>query len=132
MLLCCLALQPRTVSTRMESRESICLHVFLLQQQLLMIVFALYLLFASVTSQGYTATAASLQILMGSALRRYSDSQDWKSAVVEWHAGEDGGYKEVVLEVQGDSVYSKLKYEAGAHASLDRDGHCRAGCFMYI
>jgi len=26
-----------------------------------------------------------------------------------------GGFKEVILEVQGDSVYSKLKFEAGVH-----------------
>ena len=30
-------------------------------------------------------------------------------------AGDDGGYKNVVLEVKGDSVYSKLKWEAGVH-----------------
>lgn len=29
--------------------------------------------------------------------------------------GDDGGYKNVVLEVKGDSVYSKLKWEAGVH-----------------
>ena len=29
--------------------------------------------------------------------------------------GDDGGYKYVYLEVRGDSVYSKLKWEAGVH-----------------
>ena len=29
--------------------------------------------------------------------------------------GDDGGYKNVVLEVKGDNVYSKLKWEAGVH-----------------
>ena len=29
--------------------------------------------------------------------------------------GEMGGFKEVILEIQGDSVYSKLKFEAGVH-----------------
>ena len=29
--------------------------------------------------------------------------------------GDDGGYKNVVLEVKGDKVYSKLKWEAGVH-----------------
>jgi protein subunit release factor B len=48
---------------------------------------------------------------------RYADMQNWKSAVVEWSPGEDGGYKEVVLEIQGESVYSKLKYEAGVLSS---------------
>lgn len=29
--------------------------------------------------------------------------------------GDDGGYKNIVLEVKGDAVYSKLKWEAGVH-----------------
>lgn len=29
--------------------------------------------------------------------------------------GDDGGYKNIVVEVKGDSVYSKLKWEAGVH-----------------
>lgn len=40
--------------------------------------------------------------------------QGWKNQVINYNEGESGGYKEVTLEVQGDSVYSKLKYEAGA------------------
>lgn len=47
--------------------------------------------------------------------RKYITSQGWKGTIVEWSPGDDGGYKNVVLEVTGDRVYSKLKWEAGVH-----------------
>jgi peptide chain release factor 1 len=46
---------------------------------------------------------------------RYSDVQGWKVKLVSESLGEMGGYKEVILEIQGDSVYSKLKFESGVH-----------------
>jgi len=46
---------------------------------------------------------------------RYADSQNWKVKLVSESLGEMGGFKEVILEIQGESVYSKLKFEAGVH-----------------
>ncbi|MEA5552281.1 peptide chain release factor 1 [Anabaena cylindrica UHCC 0172] len=46
---------------------------------------------------------------------RYADTQSWKVKLVSESLGEMGGFKEVILEIQGDSVYSKLKFEAGVH-----------------
>lgn len=46
---------------------------------------------------------------------RYADTQGWKVKLVSESLGEMGGFKEVILEIQGDSVYSKLKFEAGVH-----------------
>ncbi|MDJ0695300.1 peptide chain release factor 1 [Mastigocoleus sp. MO_188.B34] len=46
---------------------------------------------------------------------RYSGSQGWKVKLVSESVAEMGGFKEAVLEIQGDSVYSKLKFEAGVH-----------------
>ena len=46
---------------------------------------------------------------------RYSSSQNWKVKLVSESVAEMGGFKEAVLEIQGDSVYSKLKFEAGVH-----------------
>ncbi len=46
---------------------------------------------------------------------RYSGSQSWKVKLVSESVAEMGGFKEAVLEIQGDSVYSKLKFEAGVH-----------------
>jgi len=47
--------------------------------------------------------------------RKYISSQGWQSTMIESSSGDDGGYKNVVLDVKGDSVYSKMKWEAGVH-----------------
>ncbi|MFN5540660.1 MAG: peptide chain release factor-like protein, partial [Candidatus Melainabacteria bacterium] len=38
-----------------------------------------------------------------------------KSSVISSSQAELGGYKEVFLEISGERVYSKIKYEAGVH-----------------
>ncbi len=46
---------------------------------------------------------------------RYADVQNWKVKLVSESLAEMGGFKEAILEIQGDNVYSKLKFEAGVH-----------------
>ncbi|MBP5977683.1 peptide chain release factor 1 [Brasilonema sp. CT11] len=46
---------------------------------------------------------------------KYADSQSWRVKLVSESLAEMGGFKEAILEIQGDSVYSKLKFEAGVH-----------------
>jgi peptide chain release factor 1 len=46
---------------------------------------------------------------------RYAETQNWKVFLLSESAAEMGGFKEAILEVTGDSVYSKLKFEAGVH-----------------
>jgi len=46
---------------------------------------------------------------------RYAQDQGWQVKLVSESLGEMGGFKEVILEIKGDSVYSKLKFEAGVH-----------------
>ena len=46
---------------------------------------------------------------------RYAERQGWRCELVSASPGEVGGYKEVVLRVEGDSVYGKLKFESGGH-----------------
>ena len=47
--------------------------------------------------------------------RKYASSQGWRVKVMDESQGDDGGFKNICLEVSGDSVYSKLKWEAGVH-----------------
>ena len=47
--------------------------------------------------------------------RRYADRQKWKTEVLSSSPSDMGGFKEVVLEVRGERVYSRLKHEAGVH-----------------
>jgi peptide chain release factor 1 len=46
---------------------------------------------------------------------RYADSQGWKLVTMNSHPTELGGFKEIVFEVTGKSVYRKLKFESGVH-----------------
>jgi peptide chain release factor 1 len=46
---------------------------------------------------------------------RYAESQKWKVEILESSASPVGGMKEVVAAIQGNKVYSKLKYESGVH-----------------
>ncbi|GBG97281.1 peptide chain release factor 1 [Lactococcus termiticola] len=47
--------------------------------------------------------------------QHYAESQGWKFEVMEASITGIGGYKEVSALISGTSVYSKLKYESGAH-----------------
>lgn len=46
---------------------------------------------------------------------KYAETQSWKVRLLSESLGEMGGFKEAILEIQGEQVYSKLKYEAGVH-----------------
>lgn len=47
--------------------------------------------------------------------RKYIAAQGWKSTMIDSSTGDDGGYKSVTLDIKGESVFSKLKWEAGVH-----------------
>ncbi|MEO1516081.1 MAG: peptide chain release factor 1 [Bacteroidota bacterium] len=46
---------------------------------------------------------------------RYFEKQKWKTEVISINEGTVGGYNKIVLEITGEDVYSKLKFESGAH-----------------
>ncbi|XHX76018.1 MAG: peptide chain release factor 1 [Stenomitos frigidus ULC029] len=46
---------------------------------------------------------------------RYAETQNWRVKLVSESLADMGGCKEAILEIQGDRVYSKLKFEAGVH-----------------
>jgi peptide chain release factor 1 len=45
----------------------------------------------------------------------YADSQGWKVDVMSKNEGEHGGFKEIIAKIEGRGVYSRLKFESGAH-----------------
>ncbi|MCW6659590.1 peptide chain release factor 1 [Aerococcaceae bacterium NML191292] len=47
--------------------------------------------------------------------QRYADSQGWKVEILDANITGIGGYKEVSMMITGHKVYSKLKFENGAH-----------------
>ena len=46
---------------------------------------------------------------------RYGERNSWKVSVASSTTGDCGGYNQCVLEIKGDAVYSKLKFESGVH-----------------
>jgi peptide chain release factor 1 len=57
-------------------------------------------------------------IFSGNLFRMYNyfaDRQGWKVDVMSKNEGEHGGYKEIIAKIEGQGVYSKLKFESGAH-----------------
>lgn len=47
--------------------------------------------------------------------QRYAERQGWQSEIVSENRGEHGGYKEIVVLISGQEVYSQLKFESGVH-----------------
>lgn len=45
----------------------------------------------------------------------YASQQGWKLEILEASASDIGGYKEIITQVTGSNVFSRLKYESGAH-----------------
>ena len=57
-------------------------------------------------------------IFAGDLFRMYSQyalKNGWKIEVLDEEPGTAGGYSQIEFMIKGDSVYSKLKYESGAH-----------------
>ena len=46
---------------------------------------------------------------------RFAESQAWRCEIVSESVSELGGYKEVVVRIEGDQVYGALKFESGGH-----------------
>jgi len=46
---------------------------------------------------------------------RYAEGMGWKVEIVNQNVGEHGGYREVIMRMVGDDVYSRLKFESGVH-----------------
>jgi peptide chain release factor 1 len=47
--------------------------------------------------------------------RGYAAKMGWRFELVEASEGEAGGFKEVIAQVTGNNVFSKLKFESGVH-----------------
>jgi len=46
---------------------------------------------------------------------RYAEDKRWKTELMSESSIGIGGYKEVIFEIKGKGVFSKLKYESGVH-----------------
>lgn len=46
---------------------------------------------------------------------RYAESKGWRSEIMSVNDSGIGGFKEIIFSLEGEEVYSKLKYESGVH-----------------
>jgi peptide chain release factor 1 len=46
---------------------------------------------------------------------RYAEQQGWQIEIINQNEGEHGGYKEIIMRMSGQNVYSQLKFESGGH-----------------
>lgn len=46
---------------------------------------------------------------------QYAEGQGWRVSLINMTEGTVGGYKEIILSVEGEDVYGKLKFESGVH-----------------
>ena len=46
---------------------------------------------------------------------RYAERRGWRIEIISERDGEHGGYKEVISRIVGADVYSRMKFESGAH-----------------
>ena len=57
-------------------------------------------------------------IFAGDLLKMYSQyagSLGWKTEIVSAHEGSSGGFKEIVMRIDGENVFGILKFESGVH-----------------
>ena len=47
--------------------------------------------------------------------QRFAEKQGWKSEIITENRSDHGGYKEIILRISGQDVYSQLKFESGVH-----------------
>ena len=50
-----------------------------------------------------------------SMYNKYCQDKGWSVSVVDMNEGTSGGFKEIILEINGEDVYGTLKFEAGVH-----------------
>ena len=46
---------------------------------------------------------------------RYAERKRWRTEILSESASDLGGYKEIVVRIDGESVYAALKFESGGH-----------------
>jgi len=47
--------------------------------------------------------------------RKYADSKGWKIDLMNSNGGAKGGFKEIIISVEGPDVFGSMKYESGVH-----------------
>lgn len=46
---------------------------------------------------------------------KYAEAKEWRTEIISCHETGIKGFKEVILSIEGENAFSKLKYESGVH-----------------
>jgi len=49
------------------------------------------------------------------AYSRYAERQGWKVSLIDESLADAGGFKEIIVSISGNKVFSRMKYESGVH-----------------
>lgn len=47
--------------------------------------------------------------------QKYAEAKNWSTEIISQNHGEHGGFKEIIVLMEGKGAYSKLKFESGTH-----------------
>jgi peptide chain release factor 1 len=47
--------------------------------------------------------------------QKYAESKGWVTEIINQNQGEHGGFKEIIVLMEGQGVYSRMKFESGTH-----------------
>ncbi|NLW07864.1 MAG: peptide chain release factor 1 [Clostridia bacterium] len=47
--------------------------------------------------------------------QRYAEKKRWRTEIISSHPTELGGFKEIIFQIEGQGVYSRMKFESGVH-----------------
>ncbi|MDR1997690.1 MAG: peptide chain release factor 1 [Candidatus Margulisbacteria bacterium] len=50
-----------------------------------------------------------------SMYRKYAERNGWRFQVLSLTEADKGGFKEVIVEISGEGIYGRMKYESGVH-----------------
>ena len=63
---------------------------------------------------------------------KYAESQGWRCEIIDANEPELGGFKEVIFSVDGENVYSKMKFESGCTSCTTCTGYRNTRPCTYI
>ncbi len=46
---------------------------------------------------------------------RFAEKMQWNVSLIDYTEGTSGGYKEIIMNISGEDVYGKMKFESGVH-----------------
>ena len=68
---------------------------------------------------------------------KYSERRGWRMEIMSTSDGEHGGYKEIIVRMEGERVYGVMKFESGGHRvqrvpETESQGRVHTSCTVMV